>query len=81
MVYLDTGLEHFLKKSLSAANLIIEKFNTNMPFRFKVLASYPGEEPILIDNPGILDGVTGIVLSLLLTTSKKRELWTDLLFV
>lgn len=77
--YLETGLKIFHEKSEEIAKRILEQFDENLPFGFKVLVSVPNsDEQLSIDNAGFLDGVAGTLLSLLYANSKEQRAWTTI---
>ena len=74
-------MKNFFQMSSKAAEIIVDNYNSSFPFGFKTLASQLGEADFWIDNPGILDGVVGIILALNFFGSTKKHLWTDLFAV
>lgn len=73
-MYLATKSEIFLNTSFQISEKILEQYNPDSPFRFKTDVSYNNKQ-IWIDNPGLLDGSTGIVLSLLFQLSDRPRPW------
>lgn len=61
---------------------ILDQYNPEHPFGFKSFTLMPQEEKeILIDNMGLLDGVTGTLLSLLFLKSPKQRPWTSIFLI
>ncbi len=77
-MFLDTKDEKFLEISHNIAELIVNLYSDEHPFGYKTLASQKNEPEKWIDNPGCLDGVVGIVSSLLFFSSSKKPLWLDM---
>lgn len=61
------------------ATTIISQYQQEAPFGFKCLApTNQIDENLLINNPGLLTGSIGVVLSLLLTISKPHPDWLSI---
>jgi hypothetical protein len=61
---------------------ILAHYNEDFPFGFRCLAADPdSDNECSIDNAGLLDGVVGILLSLLFTMRKEPRLWTSLFMI
>ena len=73
LFYLETEDLFFLNSASRIAERIMMAYKSELPFGFKCYASAPYQAPILIDNPGLLDGVTGTLLSLLFHISEKKR--------
>lgn len=77
--YLKTQLPIFSETSQQIAQLLLERYDVNLPFGYKCFASLPkSDKTILIDNAGFLDGVVGTLLSLLFSISYKQQNWIKL---
>lgn len=58
---------------------ILEQYDATHPFGFKTEASFPNSDEVLkIDNAGLLDGVTGILLALMSFKSDVKRPWLSL---
>lgn len=73
--YLASHDEHFATLSKQLVTSIINKYDEELPLGFKCFASVPRENDILIDNAGLLDGASGIILSLLFYRSRFPRPW------
>jgi hypothetical protein len=73
-MYLATKSEVFLNTSTSISEHIRKLYNKDFPFGFKSDVTHSNKQ-IFIDNPGFLDGASGIVLSLLFQLSDRPRPW------
>lgn len=63
-------------------NILMERYNSNLPFGYKCHVSLPERQEMrLIDNIGFLDGTIGTLLSLLFSLSHQPRRWLQLLLV
>ena len=77
-MHLDTGKDEFAQMTRFTADRILSCYDVSRPFGFATLSSQLGEPEVWIDNPGLLDGVSGIVLALLAYEQGRRPLWKGL---
>ncbi|MCE5316119.1 MAG: lanthionine synthetase C family protein [Parachlamydia sp.] len=76
---LETGSKKLRSSCDAIARDILEQYDSTHPFGFKTEASFPDSDAVLkIDNAGLLDGVTGILLPLLFLKSGERRPWLSL---
>lgn len=77
-MHIETGSKKLKGCCEAIENDILGCYDATLPFGFKTEASTPGDEVLLIDNPGLLDGVAGILLPLLFRQSNVRRPWLSL---
>jgi lantibiotic modifying enzyme len=71
-----TQLPSLKQASNKISELIIDQYNETHPFGFR--CTPPGDENLLIDNPGLLTGSTGVILSLLFSSTNTHRPWIQL---
>ncbi len=70
---------YFINAAKTCAENIIERYDENLPFGFKSSPPTDDEnENIEIDNPGLLTGTSGILLSLLFYKLNKAKPWMSI---
>lgn len=80
--YFLTQKTVFSETASEIAKHITSQWDASLPFGYKCLSAVPNKDKeILIDNPGLLDGVTGAALSLLLSLSKESKPWVQIFLI
>lgn len=79
-MHLATKSEIFLNTSTRISENILKKYNKEFPFGFKTDLSYKNKE-LFIDNPGLMDGAVGVVLSLLFQLSDRPRPWLPIFLI
>lgn len=74
LFYKATKEPLFANATKHFATLILSKENSDLPFGFKSLAFGNNKDSLWIDNPGLLDGTSGALLSLLTLTRERDDL-------
>lgn len=78
-MYLITSEEVFFTQANWTTRAIIEQYRDDLPFGFSCVSSTNcPNTTVWIDNPGLLDGVVGTLLSLLFFTSRTARPWMQL---
>ncbi|MGA8163797.1 MAG: lanthionine synthetase C family protein [Waddliaceae bacterium] len=81
-VRIMTKREEFAEIEQEIAEMIVAQYQYEAPFGFKCIApSHQIEELLLIDNPGLVTGSIGVLLSLLLVISDHRPTWLSIFFL
>lgn len=79
--YLRSHHPLFQKTTENIAKRIIASYHPTNPFGFKALVETTDGSHIAIDNPGLLDGAVGTVLSLLSYCSNTPRSWTQIFLI
>jgi lantibiotic modifying enzyme len=79
-MYLATKSEVFLNTSKSISEHILKLYNEKFPIGFKSDMTHNSKHTF-IDNPGFLDGTSGIVMSLLFQLSDRPRPWLPIFLI
>lgn len=73
-MYLATQLEIFATTSTHICEEILKKYSKAFPFGFKTEFTHKNKQ-LSIDNPGLMDGSAGVLVSLLFQLSDRPRPW------
>ena len=77
-MYLATGEKVFADTVKKLQTNILDLYDDSLPFGFKCQPGGNDQKKGTVDNPGLLDGSIGIILSLLFSQSKTPRPWLEI---